>query len=99
LLGLILLKRMHDLLAGLQVLDPPLFLEHGRDLGVVNIASVERMVWDISAIRWAIWFPGATGGPIHHALVLALHRRRHIRAVLLKLQLGVDTNVFEEALH
>src|SRR5262249_32892096 len=41
LLGFIALKRKNDLPACLQVLGAPLFLEHGRDLGVVDVASVE----------------------------------------------------------
>src|SRR5437867_2547180 len=90
LLGLIPLKLSNDLLACLQGLGPPLFLEHGRDPGVIDIASVLRLVWNVPAIRRAIWVPGATGGTIHHALVLALRRSRHIRAVLLELQLGFD---------
>src|SRR5262249_19028420 len=46
LLGFIPLKGTHDLLPRLQVSGPPLFLEHGRDRGVVDMPPVERMVGD-----------------------------------------------------
>src|SRR5207244_10347084 len=60
LLGLIPLELINNSLARLQVLSPPLFFEHGRDLGVVDIAPVERMVWDVPRIQRAIWVPGAS---------------------------------------
>ena len=47
----------------------------------------------------AIRFPGHTVGAIHQALELALHRRGRVRAMLLDLELGVDADIFEVALH
>ena len=38
-------------------------------------------------------------GPMRHALELALDRRRHIGTIFLDLQLHLDANVFEIALH
>src|SRR5262249_17431823 len=95
----IALNRKNDLPTRLQVFGLPLFLEHGRELRVVDIASIHRMVWDESPIQWTIWVYGEIDGPIYHTLVLALCRRRHIGAVLLQLQLDLDAHVFEEALH
>ena len=57
------------------------------------------MVWDEPPIQRVIWVQGKIDRPIYHTLVLALCRRRHIRAVLLQLQLDLDAHVFEEALH
>src|SRR6266700_2263472 len=81
LLGLIALKLIDDLPAYLQVLGAPLFLEHGGHLGVVDIAPIERLVGDVPRIQRLIGVPGARGGTIHHALVLALSFPPHIRSV------------------
>src|SRR5712692_7421105 len=88
-----------DFLACLQVLGTPLLLEHGCDRGVIDVADVPRGVGCIGAIQRAIRFPGNAEGTPRQTLELALHRRRHIRAVLLDLQLCLNADVFEEALY
>src|SRR5207249_739597 len=88
-----------ELLARLQVLGTPLLLEHGRDRGVVDMAGIPRGVRGVGAIQRTIRFPGNAEGPPHQALELALRRRRRIRAVLLDLQLRLNTDVFEIVLH
>src|SRR5215831_12285964 len=64
-----------NLLARLAVLGAPLFLEHGRDLGVVDMAAVARLVGGIQAIQHAIRLPGITDGTKGHALKLTDERR------------------------
>src|SRR5689334_16341805 len=52
------LNRKNKLPAFLHVLGAPLFLKHGRELRVVDIAPVHRMVGDEPAIQRAIWIRG-----------------------------------------
>src|SRR5205085_8666370 len=47
-----------DFPARLQVLGAPLFLEHGRERGVIDVGSVPRGVGGIGAIQREIRFPG-----------------------------------------
>ena len=47
-----------ELFARLAVLRAPLFLEHGRDLGVVDVTAVAQLVGRIQAIQYAIRLPG-----------------------------------------
>src|SRR6266567_816729 len=78
------LKLPDELLARLQVLGPPLLLEHGRELGVVDMAAIARLLWEIHAIGRAIGFPGDGDRTHGHALIFARERRRQIGAILLE---------------
>jgi hypothetical protein len=75
-----------------------LLFEHGRDLGVVDVAAVARLVGRIQFIQHAIRLPGQADGAYCHTLELARKRRGHIGAVLLDLQFGLDPDLFESAL-
>jgi hypothetical protein len=66
---------------------------------VVDMAPVLRMVWGEPPVQRAIWLQGETDRTVDHALVLALRRCRYIRAILLELQLHLNADVPEEALH
>src|SRR5262249_52680814 len=99
LLGYIALNVEDELLARLQVFGASLQLQHGREGGVIDVTRVPRGVRGIGAIQPAIRFPGDAGGTPHYALELALYGRGNERAEFLDLQLRVDADVFEEALH
>src|SRR5207249_5981464 len=53
----------------------------------------------IGAVQREIRFPGNTERSPHQALELALYRCGKIGAVLLELELCLNADVFEEALH
>ena len=89
----------NELLARLQVLGPPLLLEHRCELGVVDMAAVARLVGRLHAVEHAIWFPGNAQGTHGQPLELAQERGSHIRPILLELHLRLDADVFERALH
>jgi hypothetical protein len=89
----------NELLARLQGLRAPLLLQHRRDLGVIDVAAVARLVGRIQAVQHTIRFPGNTDGPHGHAVELAHERRREIRSILLELHLGLDANILEKPLH
>src|SRR5262249_39905380 len=72
-----------DLPARLQILRAPLFLEHGRDRGIVDVTAVAPLVRRIQSIQHTIRLPGNTEGTEGQPLELAGKRRRHIGAVLL----------------
>ena len=87
-----------DLLPRLPVLRLPLFLEHGRDRGVVHMAAVARLIRGIQAIQHGIRLPGIADGAEGQAVELPRPRRRHIGAVLLDLQLHLDADLFQVVL-
>src|SRR5262245_46813022 len=64
----------NELLTRFQVLRAPLLLEHGRERGVVDMATVAWLVGSIHAVEHAIWLPGNAQGAHGHALVLAQER-------------------------
>src|SRR5215831_12277997 len=60
-----------ELLARLQLLGPALFLQHGQELRIIDMATVAQVARFIHAIQHAIRFPSDANGPHSHALVLA----------------------------
>src|SRR5207302_7318372 len=99
LLGLVPLDGENELPARLQVLRAPLFLEHRREGGIIDVADVAQRVRRIRAIQDTIRLP-ARGIPRPHrqALEFATACRGDKRAKLLELQLGLDADAFEIAL-
>src|SRR5215510_9694733 len=87
-----------NLLTRLQVLRAHFLLEYCRELGVVDVAAVARLIWHVHAIQRAMRFPDNREGAHGQAFELARERRRHICAVLLDLQLRLNADVFEIAL-
>src|SRR5919109_583164 len=81
-----------------QVAGTPLFLEHGRELGIIDMAAVARLVGGIHAVEHAIRFPGNTQRPHGQALELAQIRGSHISTILLELHLCLNAYIFEIAL-
>src|SRR5262245_13379496 len=79
-----------DLLARLTVLHAPLFLKHGRDLGVVDMAAIAWLVGGIQAIQDSIRLPGITDRAEGHTVELPSPRRRHIGAVFLDLEIDLE---------
>src|SRR5206468_7845711 len=70
-----------NLLTCLQVLRAHFLLEHCRELGVVDVAAVARLVWHVHARQRAMRFPDNGEGTHGHALELTGERRRHIGAI------------------
>src|SRR5207248_3680559 len=59
------------------------------------MAAVAQVVRLIHAIQCAIRFPGDANRPCGHTLILASKRGGHVSAILLLLQLYLNTNLFE----